>query len=106
VFDGRSQPGGHQQGADFVSVQADGMRLVVQAGPADMHRRGHPEQPFFFGVAVEPGHRAQPSGHRGSSPPPLFQSTAVALHVRPSHQEQGDLMVLAPGNKLAQIKRL
>ncbi len=32
----RPQAGGHQEGADFVSVQASGVRLVAQARSADM----------------------------------------------------------------------
>ena len=62
------QPGGHQKGADLVAVQADGERLVVQTGRADVHCRGDGQEPFFFGVAVEAGHRAQAAGHRRPGP--------------------------------------
>jgi hypothetical protein len=34
-----ASPDRHQQGADLVAVQAGGVRLVVQSGPADMGRR-------------------------------------------------------------------
>lgn len=31
----RPEPGGHQQGSQFVAVQRGGMRLVIQPRPAD-----------------------------------------------------------------------
>lgn len=35
---GSPQPGDHEQRTDFVAVEAGGVRFVVQAGPANMHR--------------------------------------------------------------------
>ena len=32
----RAEPGSDQQSAEFVAVQAGGVRLVVEAGPPDM----------------------------------------------------------------------
>ena len=78
MFGGAAQPGGDQQGADLVAVQADGVGLVVQAGPADMDRRGMLEEVLLHGVAVEarprctaaatlspePGHSLQGGGRR------------------------------------------
>jgi hypothetical protein len=58
VISGAGQPGGDQQGTDFVAVQAGGVGLVVQAGSAHMSRRRHRDQAFLFGVPVEAGHGA------------------------------------------------
>ena len=38
VLSGGAEPGGDEQRPDFVAVQAYGMGLVVDPGPADMHR--------------------------------------------------------------------
>ena len=38
--------------------------LIVDAGSADVYRRGVLDDAFFFGVAVEPDDRAQPTGNR------------------------------------------
>jgi len=37
VLGGRAEAGGDEQGAELVSVQGSGMRLVVQPRPAHMH---------------------------------------------------------------------
>ena len=58
MLGGRAEPGGDQQCADLVAVQAGGVRLVVQAGPADMHCRGMIQQFLLDGVPVEPRYRA------------------------------------------------
>ena len=47
---GRAGPGGGQQCADLVAVQAGGVRLIIQAGPADMHCRGTIQQFLPGGV--------------------------------------------------------
>ena len=47
---GRAGPGGGQQCADLVAVQAGGVRLIVQARPADMHCRGTVRQFLPGGV--------------------------------------------------------
>ena len=36
MLGGLAEPGGYQQRAELVAVQPGGMRLVVQAGTADM----------------------------------------------------------------------
>jgi hypothetical protein len=51
VLGGRSEPGSDQQGAELVAVQAGGVRLVVQAGAADMGGRGVVQQFLLDGVS-------------------------------------------------------
>jgi hypothetical protein len=44
----------------LITIETGGVGLVVQAWPADMHRRRSLEQSFLDGVAVQGGDRAQP----------------------------------------------
>src|SRR6266536_1982635 len=39
VLAGRAQPGGNQQGAQLVTVQPGGVRLIIQPGTADVRGR-------------------------------------------------------------------
>ena len=55
MLGGRPETGGHQQRAHFVAVQPGGVRLIVQAGPADMSGPGVIEEIFLHCVLVEPG---------------------------------------------------
>ena len=66
------EPGGDEQGADLVAVQAGGVGLVVQSGSPYMGRRRDRDQAFLFGVAVETGNGAQPAGDRGPGPAQLL----------------------------------
>ena len=50
---GQPEPGGDQRGAELVAVQAGGVRLVIQPGPADVGGRRVAEEFFLDGVAVE-----------------------------------------------------
>ena len=88
VLGGRAEPGGDQQRADLVAVQADRVRLVVQPGTADVRGRGVLEQFFLDGVAVEPGDGAQPAGDRGPGAAAGLQVAAEALDVGPAGLEQ------------------
>ena len=38
MLDGRSEPGGYKESAEFVAIEAGDVRLVVEARPADMDR--------------------------------------------------------------------
>ncbi len=62
----QAEPGGNQQRAEIVPVQAGGAGFVVQAGPADVRGRGMLEEFFLDGVAVEPCDGAQAAGDGGS----------------------------------------
>ena len=77
----RPEPGGDQQRAELVAVQAGGMRLIVQPGTADVRGRRVIEQVFLDRVPVEPGDGAQPPGHRGPGPAAGFQVAGEALDV-------------------------
>ncbi|HET9061576.1 MAG TPA: hypothetical protein VFN61_16810 [Acidimicrobiales bacterium] len=65
MLDGWAEPGGDQQRAHLVPVEADGVALVAQAGAADVYRWGRADQALLFGVAVEAGHGAEPARHGG-----------------------------------------
>ncbi len=71
-----------------------------------MHRRGDGQQPFFFGVAVEAGHRAQPAGDGGPSATSLLQGPGVGLDIGSAGREQRQAAVGAPAHVLAQIKSI
>jgi hypothetical protein len=101
TLDGWPQAGGHQKGADLVAVQADGERLVVQTGRAHVHCRGDGQQPFFFGIAVEAGHRAQAAGHRGPGPTSVLQGPGVGLDIGLTSREHRQVRLGAPGHVLA-----
>jgi hypothetical protein len=73
VAGGRAAAHGDEQGAEFVAVQADGVGLVAQAGPADVRGGRVIQQVLFHGVPVQPGDGAQPAGDRGPC-------LAVGLH--------------------------
>ena len=83
-----AEPGGDEQGADLVAVQAGGMRFVVQPGTAHVHGRRVVEEFFLDGVAVEPGHRAQAAGDRGPGPAAGFEVAGEGLDVRAAGAEQ------------------
>jgi hypothetical protein len=68
MLEGRPEPGGDQQRAEFVAVQGDGVRLVVDPGTADVSGWGVFGEFFFDGVLVEPGDGAQPPGDGGPGP--------------------------------------
>src|ERR1017187_1784802 len=81
MLGGRAEPGGDQQCADLVAVQAGCMRLVVQARPADMHCRGMIPKFLLDGVPVEPRYRAQPPGDGGPGAAVGLEVTGEALNV-------------------------
>jgi len=97
----RAEPGRDQQRAEFVAVQPNCMGLVVQAGAADMRRRGVSEQFFFDSVAVEPSNSAQSAGDGGPGPATGFQLPGEALDVGAARLEQAQLMLGAPAGVLA-----
>ena len=98
------EPGRDQQRAELVAVQAGGVRLVVQAGPADMGGRGVVEEFFLDGVAVEPRDGAQPAGDGGPGAAAGFQVAGEALDVGAAGLEQAELVLLAPAGELAQVQ--
>ena len=100
------QAGGDQQCAELVTVQPDGMRLIVQAGTADMRGRGMLQQLFLHRVLVEPGDRAQPPGDGRPGPATGFQIAGEAFDISPARLEQAQVVLLAPGRVLAQIQRI
>ena len=55
MLERRAEPGGHQQGSQFVAVQGGGMRFVVHPRAPDMRGRGVVQEFFLHGVLVEPG---------------------------------------------------
>jgi hypothetical protein len=65
MLERRPEPGGHQQRAEFVTVQRRSMRLVVQRRPPDVGGRGMVHELFFDGVLVELPGRV-PRGQRRS----------------------------------------
>src|SRR5262249_32331324 len=68
-----AKPGGDEQRAELVAVQADDMGLIIQARPPDMGGWRVLEELLFNGVLVEPGDGAQLPGHGGAGASPGFQ---------------------------------
>jgi hypothetical protein len=101
---GGPSPAAPQQSAEFVAVQAGGVRLIVQPGTAYMGGRGVLQQLLLDGVPIEPGDRAQPAGDRGPGPAAGFQVPGEALDVRAAGLEQGQAMLAAPAGELAQVQ--
>jgi hypothetical protein len=100
----RSDPGGDQERAELVAVQAGGVGFVVQAGAADMRGRGMIEELFLERVAVEPGDGAQPAGDGGPGSAAGFQIAGKELDVRAAGLEQAELVLLAPAGELPQVQ--
>ena len=100
----RAEPGGDQQRAEFVAVQRDGVRLIVDPRAADMGGRGVVQELFLHRVTVEPGDGAQPPGDRGAGPAPGFQVAGEAFDVGAADREQSQGAGPAPGGELAQVQ--
>jgi hypothetical protein len=100
----RPEPGRHQQGAELVAVQGDGVGLVVDPRPADMGGRGAVQEFFLHCVFVEPGDGAQPPGDGGAGPASGFQVSGEALDVGAADGEQGHRTGSAPAGELAQVQ--
>jgi hypothetical protein len=101
---GSAEAGGHQQRAELVAVQGDGMRLVVRPRPPDVSGWGVLEEFLFDGVLVEPGDGAQPPGHGGPGPAPGFQVAGEAFDVGAADREQRQGTGAALGGELTQIQ--
>jgi hypothetical protein len=54
VLGRRAEPGGDQQGAELVTVQGDGMGLMIHSRPPDMGGRGVLEEFLFDGILADP----------------------------------------------------
>ena len=106
MLGGPAETGGDQQRAELVTVQAGGVRLIVQARTADMSGRGVIEEVFFDGIPVEPGHSAQAAGDGGPGAAAAFQVASEALDVGAARLEQAHPVLLAPARILAQVQRV
>jgi len=102
----RAEPGGDQQGAEFVAVQGDSMRFIIQPRPPDVGGRGMLQKLLLDRVLVEPGDRAQPPGNRRAGPAPDFEFPGEAFDVGTADGEQGQGAGAAPGGELAQVQRV
>src|SRR6266480_2087183 len=96
MLGGLAKACGDQQYTELVTVQAGGVRLIVQAGVADMRGLGMVEELLFDGVPVEPGDGAQAAGDGGPGPAADLQIAHEALDVRAARLEQADVVLLAP----------
>ena len=95
VLGGGTEPGGDEERPDLVAVQADGVGLVVDPWPADMDRRRMGDEAFLFGVAVEAGHGAQPSGDGGRRPTSGLEVPSEGLDVASADLEQAQVALVA-----------
>jgi hypothetical protein len=80
------------------------VRLVVEPGPSHMHGRRVVDETFLPGVAVEPGDRAQPPGHRGAGATAGFEIAREAFDVDPVRLEQPEVVRCAPVAELAEVR--
>ncbi len=85
----RTKVGGDEQGADLVTVQGNGARLVVDPWTADVRGRRVVQEFFFDRVLVEPGDGAQPPGDGRAGPAPSFEFSGEAFDVGAADGEQG-----------------
>lgn len=83
VLDGRPQTGCDEERSDLVAVQVDGAALVVEPGPAYVHRRGDGQQALLFGVAVRTRPQCTSGGRQllvpVPAPPGRVRSTRCQL---------------------------
>ena len=100
-----TEPGGGEQRADFVAVQAGGMGFVVDPRTADVHGRGVIEQVFLDRVPVQARDGRQPAGNGRSCPARGFEIAGEQLDVSTARREQGEAALAAPGGELAQVQR-
>jgi hypothetical protein len=101
-----AEPGGDEEPAVLVAVQADGVRFVVDPRAADMDRRGVCDQAFLLGVAVETGDRAQPAADRRGGPALRLELTAEGLDVAAADLEQAEMASVAERHELAEVQRV
>ena len=101
-----AEPGRNEHGAELVTVQGDGVTLIIQPRPPDMRGRGVLEKFFLHGVFVEPGDGAQPPGDGGAGAPVGFQVAGEVFDVGAADGEQVQGAGAAPGGELAQVQRV
>jgi hypothetical protein len=87
VIGGRSKAGSHKESSDLVAVEPGGVRLVVEARPADMDRWRVIEKLLFDGISVEAGDNAQAPCDRRASPAASFEVATETLDVGASRLE-------------------
>ena len=80
------------------------MGFVVDAWPADVHRRRVFDDALFFCVAVEPDDGAQAAGDGGAGLAAIFEIAGVALDVDAADVEEAMVVLRAPGGELAQVQ--
>ena len=102
----RLEPGGHQQRAQLVAVQGDGMGLVIQPRPPDMRGRGVVQELLFDRAPVEPGDGAQPAGDGRAGAASGLEFSGEAFDVGAADREQRQGAGAAPGGELAQVQRV
>ena len=88
----RPEPGGDQQSAELVTVQRDGMRLIVQPRPPHVGSRGMLQQLLFDRVLIESGDGAQPPGDGGARSPSRFQVAGEAFDIGAADGKQAALI--------------
>ena len=69
-----------------------------------MYRRRVGQKSFLLGVAVEARHGAQPAGHSRSGPAAALEVAGELLDVGTPRLEEVQLVVVAPGDVLAQVQ--
>jgi len=104
VIPSRSETGGNQEGTQLVAVQAHGVGLVVQAGPADVHSRGVLDEPFLLGVAVEAHDGGQAPPDRGPCTAKFFELSGEQLDLGSVQVKEADAAPPAPCEELAQVE--
>jgi hypothetical protein len=104
MLERRPEPGGHQQGSQFVAIQGGGMRLIIQAGTPYVCGRGMVQELFFNGVLVEPGDGGLPPGDSGAGVSPGFQFPGEPFNICTADGEQGHGTGAAPSGELAQVQ--
>lgn len=79
--------------------------LVVDAWPADVHRRGMLDDAFFFGVPVEADDGAQPTSDHGPGLAAILEIASEALDVNAANIAHPLIVLPAPSGELTQIRR-
>ena len=101
----QAEPGGDQQGTEFVAIQGDGMGLVVHPRPAHVRgRRGAEESSST--ATVEPGDGGQPPGDRGAGPALRSPGPGRSLRCPRGGRRTGQGQGPGAAGELAQVQRV
>ena len=95
-----------QERAKLVAVEPDGVGLVVEARPPDVHRGGVVDETFRLGVAVEADDRGEATSDRGARLAGGLQHAGEGLDVGAVDLQDRKVVGRAEQEELAEVARV